>query len=241
VQGSHAWRGDSAVFDEDNLVSHAGLVPVLELAEQAGLSRLLNEHVRFVDERVKSGAANSTPKLTSIIAGMAAGADSIDDLDVIRSGGMRKDFGGIYACATLGIFLREFTHGHTRQLSAVLRRHLVALAARTPVLAGIGNRAFIDIDSVLRPVYGHAKQGASFGHTKISGKSVLRRGLSPLAVTISTPTAAPVVAGVRLRAGRAGSAKGAASMITEAINTAEDAGGRRCVVGLGGGLSLSRG
>jgi hypothetical protein len=23
VQGSHAWRGDSAVFDEDNLVSHA--------------------------------------------------------------------------------------------------------------------------------------------------------------------------------------------------------------------------
>jgi hypothetical protein len=224
VQGSHAWRGDSAVFDEDNLVSHAGLVPVLELAEQAGLSRLLNEHVRFVDERVKSGAANSTPKLTSIIAGMAAGADSIDDLDVIRSGGMRKVFGGIYACATLGIFLREFTHGHTRQLSAVLRRHLVALAARTPVLAGIGNRAFIDIDSVLRPVYGHAKQGASFGHTKISGKSVLRRGLSPLAVTISTPTAAPVVAGVRLRAGRAGSAKGAASMITEAINTAEDAG-----------------
>ena len=52
-----------------------------------GRSRLLGEHVRFVDERVKSGAANSTPKLTSIIAGMAAGADSIDDLDVIRSGG----------------------------------------------------------------------------------------------------------------------------------------------------------
>jgi hypothetical protein len=36
VQASHAWRGDSAVFDEDNLVSHAGLVPLLELAEQAG-------------------------------------------------------------------------------------------------------------------------------------------------------------------------------------------------------------
>jgi hypothetical protein len=75
------------VFDEDNLVSHAGLVPVLELAEQAGLSRLLDEHVRFSCERIKSGAANPTPKLTSIIAGMAAGADSIDDLDVIRSGG----------------------------------------------------------------------------------------------------------------------------------------------------------
>jgi hypothetical protein len=220
VQGSHAWRGDSAVFDEDNLVSHAGLVPVLELAEQAGLSHLLDEHVRFSCERIKSGAANSTAKLTAIVAGMACGADSIDDLDVIRAGGMKKLFGGVYAAATLGILLREFTHGHTRQLAAVLRRHLIGLAARTRVLEGINGRVFIDIDSLLRPVYGHAKQGASFGHTKISGKTVLRRGLSPLAVTISTEIAAPVLAAVRLRAGRAGSARGAASMLTEAINTA---------------------
>jgi hypothetical protein len=84
VQASHAWRGDSAVFDEDNLVARAGLVPLLELAEQAGLSRLLDEHVRFGCERVKSGAANSTRKLTSIIAGMAVGADSIDDLCDMR-------------------------------------------------------------------------------------------------------------------------------------------------------------
>src|SRR5215831_4469027 len=96
VQGSHAWRGGSALFDEDNLVSHAGLVPVMELAERAGLSRLLDEHVRFVDERVKSGAANSTAKLTSIIAGIAAGADSINDLDLIRAGGMKKLFSGVY-------------------------------------------------------------------------------------------------------------------------------------------------
>ncbi|MEU8264133.1 IS1380 family transposase [Micromonospora sp. NPDC048999] len=226
MQRSHGWRADGAVFDEENIVSHAGLVPVLELAERAGLSRLLDEHVRFADERVRSGAANPTPKLTSIIAGMAAGADSIDDLDVIRAGGMKKLFSGVYANSTLGIFLREFTHGHTRQLSAVLRRHLVALAAQTPVLAGIGERAFIDIDSLLRPVYGNAKQGASFGHTKIAGKTILRRGLSPLAVTICTEAAAPVLAGVRLRAGRAGSAKGAASMVTEAINTAKEAGAR---------------
>jgi hypothetical protein len=224
VQRSHDFRADGAVFDEENLVSHAGLVPVLELAEQAGLSQLLDEHVRFVEERVKSGAANPTPKLTSIIAGMAAGADSIDDLDVIRSGGTKQVFGGVYASATLGILLREFTHGHTRQLSAVLRRHLIALTGRTPVLHGIDEQAFIDIDSLLRPVYGHAKQGASFGHTKIAGKTILRRGLSPLAVTISTETAAPVVAAVRLRAGRAGSSRGAASMITEAINTATAAG-----------------
>jgi hypothetical protein len=224
VQGSHAWRADGAVFDDENLVSCAGLVPVLELAEQAGLSRLLGEHVRFVNERVKSGAANATPKLTAIIAGMAAGADTIDGLDVIRSGGMKQLFGGVYACATLGIFLREFTYGHVRQLATVLRRFLIALAQHTPVLAGIDRRCYLDIDSLLRPVYGKTKQGASFGHTKIAGKNILRRGLSPLAVTISTDAAAPVLAAVRLRAGRAGSSKGATSMIVEAINTAVAAG-----------------
>jgi hypothetical protein len=108
----------------------------------------------------------------------------------------------------------------------VLRRFLVALAGRTPLLTGITDRAYIDIDSLLRPVYGKARQGASFGHTKIQGKSILRRGLSPLAVTISTDVAAPVLAGVRLRAGKAGSARGAASMVTEAINTAIAAGAR---------------
>jgi len=80
VRLSHAWRSSTAVFDDKNLVSCAGLVPVLELAEQAGLSELLDEHVVFIDERIRSGAANPVPKLTSIIAGMLAGADSIDDL-----------------------------------------------------------------------------------------------------------------------------------------------------------------
>jgi hypothetical protein len=230
VRGSHVWAGDGAVFDETNLVSCAGLVPVLELAEQAGLSDLLDTHVRFGCERVKSGAANPTAKLTAIIAGMAAGADSVEDLDVIRAGGMKRLFGGVYASATLGILLREFTFGHTRQLGIVLRRHLLGLAERTPVLDGITTQAFVDIDSLLRPVYGHAKQGASFGHTKISGKAVLRRGLSPLATTISTPAAAPVLAGIRLRAGRAGSSKGAASMVTDAVGTARAAGATRVLV-----------
>jgi hypothetical protein len=215
------------MFDDRNLVSAAGLLPVLELAEQTGLSDLLAEHVVFNCERVRSGAANPVPKLTSIIAGLACGADCIDDLDVIRSGGMSKVFDQVYAPATLGILLREFTHGHTRQLQAVLSRHLVALSGRTPVLTGLDDQALIDIDSLLRPVYGHQKQGASFGHTKIAGKQVLRRGLSPLVTTISTPTAAPLVAGIRLRAGRAASGKGAASMLTEAVNTAKAAGATR--------------
>jgi hypothetical protein len=107
-----------------------------------------------------------------------------------------------------------FTHGHTRQLASVLRAHLVQLARHSDLLPGLAERAFIDIDSLLRPVYGHAKQGASFGHTKIAGKQVLRRGLSPLATTISTATAAPVLAGIRLRAGKAGSGRGSWSAAT---------------------------
>jgi hypothetical protein len=212
------------VFDEQNLVSCAGLVPVMALAERAGLSELVGERVAIRTTTVKSAAANPAGKVTSIVAGMAAGADCIDDLDVIRSGGMRRLFDGVYAPATLGQFLREFTHGHTLQLASVARAHLVNLVQASGLLPGIEDLVFVDIDSLLRPVYGHAKQGASFGHTKIAGRQVLRRGLSPLATTISTIQGAPVVAGIRLRAGRAGSGKGAASMVAEAIATARTAG-----------------
>jgi hypothetical protein len=90
---------------------------------------------------------NPAGKLTSIIAGMAA----------------------------LGQFLREFTHGHTLQLASVARAYLVHLAERTDLLPGIEQQAYVDIDSLLGPVYGHAKQGASFGHTKIAGKQCSAR------------------------------------------------------------------
>jgi hypothetical protein len=218
------WSRATPVFDAEHLVSCAGLVPVMALAERSGLSDLIAERVRFKTSRVKSAGTNPAGKLTSIIAGMAAGADSIDDLDVIRSGGMRRLFTGVYAPATLGQFLREFSHGHTLQLASVLRAHLVGLVEHSEVLPGIGERAFVDIDSLLRPVFGHAKQGASYGYTKIAGKQVLRKGLSPLATTISTAAGAPMLAGVRLRAGRAGSGKGAASMVRDAIRTARAAG-----------------
>jgi hypothetical protein len=221
---SHRFTAGSARFDEDNLVSHAGLVPVLGLAEQTRLPEIIAEKVSIKTSRIKSGAANPMPKLISVMAGMCSGADSIDDLEVLRAGGMPILFDGVYAPSTLGTLLREFSFGHARQLESVLREHLVALAARTELLTGIDQQAFIDIDSLLRPVYGHAKQGASYGHTKIAGKQVLRKGLSPLATTLSTPTSAPVVAGMRLRAGRTGSGKGAGRMTAQAITTARAAG-----------------
>ncbi|MFC9557967.1 IS1380 family transposase [Rhodococcus sp. NPDC056960] len=224
MKSSHTFRVDSAVFDERNLVSSAGLVPVLELAEQAGLSELIDVHVDIDSARVKSGAANPVGKLTSIIAGMCTGADVIDDMNLLRAGGMPALFDKVYAPSTLGIFLREFTFGHSLQLGAVLRRHLIALAARTPLLPGIEDRAFLDIDSLLRPVYGHAKEGASYGHAKVSGRTVLRKGLNPLVTTLSTAQAAPVVTEMRLRGGKTGSGRGAASQLRSAITTARACG-----------------
>jgi len=221
MHSSYTFTADSAVFDESNLVSAAGLVPVLELAEQTGLSQLIDEHVQLPSTRVKSGAVNPAGKLTSIIAAMACGADSIDDAGVLRAGGTPRVFGDVYAPSTLGIFLREFTFGHTKQLAAVARAHLVALAARTPLLAGADERMFVDIDSLLRPVYGKAKQGASFGHAKIASRALLRLGLSPQITTISTATAAPVIAEAQLRSGKAASGRGAASQLKQAITTAK--------------------
>lgn len=224
MQVSHGFAASSAVFDDEHLVSCAGLVPVMTLAAQTGLPELLADKICIPEPKIKSGSANPAPKLATLIAGMCVGADSIDDIDVVRSGGMKSLFGGVYAPSTVGTLLREFTFGHARQLESVLRHHLGRLCARVDLLPGADTGAFIDIDSLLRPVYGHAKQGASYGHTKIAGKQILRKGLSPLVATISTPGSAPVIAGMRLRAGKANSGKGAGRMIAQAIATARTAG-----------------
>lgn len=151
--------------------------------------------------------ANPHLKVASIVAGMAAGADSIDDLDVIRHGGMGRLFGGLRAPSTLGSFLRALSWGNVRQLEKVNRSMLGRLARHAPLLPGADTLAYVDVDSTQKRIFGPAKQGAGFGHTKIAGKSVLVRGLNALVTTISTPIAAPVVAATRLRGGTAASAR----------------------------------
>jgi len=73
---------------------------------------------------------------------------------------------------------------------------------------------------MLRRVHGKQKQGIGFGHAKVGGYNVWLRGYNPLVATLSTPLVAPVVADTRLRSGNAGSSRGAATMIAEAITTA---------------------
>jgi Transposase DDE domain group 1 len=209
-----------ATFDDPNVVSRAGLVPVMALAQRAGLDDLVAEHVRIA----RSCGVNAPVKVGCLAAGMIAGADSIDDMDLLRHGAMPALFGGVRAPSTLGSFLRAFTWGNVLQVEKVSRLLLADLARRAPLLPGQDTVAFVDIDSMQKRVYGHAKQGAAFGHTKIQGKSLLVRGLNALAATISTPLAAPVIAATRLRGGSAASCRGAASFATASVATARQAG-----------------
>jgi hypothetical protein len=216
----HSLARTYASFDDPNLVSHSGLVPVMALAQSAGLADLVAGHVRPGGEC----GVNADLKVGCLVAGMAAGADSIDGMGLLRHGAMTSLFGGVRAPSTLGSHLRSYTWGNVLQLEKAGREFLIALAAQAPLLPGAGTLAFIDIDSMQKRVYGHKKQGARFGHTKIQGKSLLVRGLNALAATISTPIAAPVIAATRLRGGNAASARGAASLVVQAIGTARDCG-----------------
>jgi hypothetical protein len=216
----HSLAKTHASFDDPHLVSHAGLVPVMALAQRAGLADLVAEQVRPGGEC----GVNAYLKVPCLVAGMAAGADSIDDMDLLRHGAMSTLFGGVRAPSTLGSHLRCYTWGNVSQLEKAARGFLIALAGQAPLLPGAETLAFIDLDSMQKRVYGHHKQGARFGHTKIQGKSLLVRGLNALAAVISTPLSAPVIAAARLRGGNAASARGAASLAARAIGTARECG-----------------
>ena len=78
-----------ASFDDPNLVSHAGLVPVMALAHRAGLGDLVAEHVRPGGEC----GVNAHLKIPCLVAGMTAAADSIDDVDLPRHGALLNQRG----------------------------------------------------------------------------------------------------------------------------------------------------
>lgn len=216
---SHELSAGCASFDDPNLVSCAGLAPVLALAERCGLGGLVAALLTLTGV----GAANAHLKVSALVAGMVAGADSIDDMDVLRHGGMGRLFVGVRAPSTLGTFLRAFTFGHVRQLDKVAARFLGNLAATVRLLPGADQVAYLDIDDTVRETHGHAKQGAGFGYSRV-------RGLNALIGTLSTPIAAPVIVATRLRKGATNSARGAARLVADALATAKLAGASGLVV-----------
>ena len=197
MQLSHARPVGSVTFDEPNLVSAAGLVPLVALAQSVGLRDLADAHLSVPGDK----GANAGVKVTSLVAGMAAGADCIDDMAILRHGGMRRIFDHPYAPSTLGSFLRAFTFGHVRQLDAVASRVLASLAGQAPIVVGIDDLALVDLDDTIVEVHGHGKQGASFGYSGV-------RGLNAIVATVTTKESAPVIVAARLRKGSANSARG---------------------------------
>ena len=206
---SHSRPVVAARFDEPNLVSAAGLVPLLRLAADAGLGRLAGELLSVPADK----GANAGGKVTALVAGMLAGADSIDDMSLLRHGAMGTLFDRVYAPSTLGSFLRAFAFGHVRQLDAVASRFLAGLAGRTPLLAGLGEGLVcVDVDDTVIEVHGYAKQGAGFGYTGV-------RGLNALLATVTAPWSAPVVIAQRLRKGSVNSARGGQRLVRDALAT----------------------
>lgn len=134
MQLKHGSATASASFDDPNLVSSAGLVPIMALAEKADLRRLAQKWLSVPTDK----GANAGLKVASLVAGMVAGADSIDDMAFLRHGGMAKLFTAIYAPSTLGSFLRKFAFGHVRQLDAVAWRFLVNLTGLTGLFTTAG-------------------------------------------------------------------------------------------------------
>jgi hypothetical protein len=122
--------------------------------------------VDLLSTRVRSGAVNPARKLTSIIAAMMRAQTGAQTASMTATccvpAAPRRLFDECMR-PLLGISLREFTFGHANQLAAVGRAHLVALGQRVALRPGFAERAFIDIDSPLRPVYGDHKRGAHSG------------------------------------------------------------------------------
>lgn len=198
-------------FDEDRLVSDAGLVLTATLADRLGLEGLVNESVWL--GYGTPGAALPGRKVMTLVSGMLAGADSIDDMNLLRAGSTGLVLSHrVMAPSTLGTFLRAFTFGHVRQLDRVLD---VALARAWEAGAGPADGPLvIDVDSFVGEVYGYEKQGAGYGYTRVYGYHPL------MAVRADTGE----VLHIRNRKGQANSQRGVERFIDELLARVDRAG-----------------
>jgi hypothetical protein len=198
-------------FDDERVVSDAGVMLVATVAQRLGIEMLAARLVRL--RRDRPGAANAGRKVMALLFAMVLGADSIDDCDVLRAGRTRRLLGGwIPAPSTLGTFLRAFTFGHVRQLDRLLGR---ALERAWAAGAGPGDgRLVVDVDSFVGEVCGYQKQGAAYGYTRVFGYHPI------LATRADTREALHI----RLRKGSANTQKGIKRFCEELIARVERAG-----------------
>ena len=150
-------------FDDGSLVADAGLLLAGTVMDRLGLEGLIDAAVRPPASGRGSGA-----KALSVAASMLAGGSFIDDADRLRAGsaGSVLPF-RVSAPSTLGTWLRSFTWGHVRQLDRACE---LALARAWSVgAAPQRSEMTVDLDSTVCEVFGAAKGGAAYGHTKVLG------------------------------------------------------------------------
>ena len=203
--------GVRVCFDDERVVSGAGIALVATLAGRLGIEVLAGRLVRLRHDR--PGAANAGRKVMALVFAMVLGADSIDDADVLRAGRTRRLLGGwLPAPSTLGTFLRAFTFGHVRQLDALLGQ---ALERAWKAGAGPGDgRLVVDVDSFVGEVCGRLKQGASYGYTHLLGYHPILATRADTRETLH----------IRLRKGSANTQKGIKRFCEELLARVERAG-----------------
>ena len=224
MQVSHTPHHLDIAFDDSNLVAHAGLALSSQLAARLEVRKLIRQRLHLSSG--VPGAAHADLKAMTLISALLAGADCIDDVDLLRSGATEQVIGQwVAAPSTIGTFLRAFTWGHARQLDAV-SGELLARAWKAG--AGPGDAPFtFDIDSTICETYGTQKQGGSkFTYTKTRGYHPLLAvgAASPAGAGTGTGTGTGDILHGRLRGGPANSGRGAGSFVTETISRIRAAG-----------------
>jgi Transposase DDE domain group 1 len=206
----HSPAGLVVVFDDDHAVANAGLLLPATLAHRLGIEAVVDQ---LVDLGERPGAHRPGRKVLTLLHAIIAGADCIDDADVLRTGSTAAVLGHrVMAPSTLGTFLRGFTFGHVRQLDRVAET-LMGRAWAAGAGPGDGPMT-IDVDSTICEVHGHHKGGAAFGYTRVLGYHPL----------LATRADTGEVLHVRQRTGRAASGRGAERFINETAGRVRRAG-----------------
>ena len=203
-------------FDDHRAVAHAGLLLPATLAVRLGLEAAANE---VVDLRGLPAYFQPGAKIMTLLHALLAGADCIDDADMLRSGATAAVLGHrVLAPSTLGTFLRSFTFGHVRQLD---RLSEMMLTRAWGLGAGPGEDELIaDLDSTICQVHGNAKQGAAYGYTKVLGYHPL----------LATRADSGEILHIRMRKGSANTGRGAPRMVDELVGRVRRAGARGRIV-----------
>lgn len=229
MQCNEKFASLSEQFDDDRIIPASGLVEVMELARRAGLAEAVDEHVRMTGQ----GAANAAAKVLTLVAAMCVGVDSIEAVDVVRSGATRRLFSRVYAPSTIGTFLRAMTAESAAGLAAAAVQSLVGLAQVGQVMVPARDRSgrsdpaipdttsstsrsgaaltMLDIDDTVLPVGSGNKENVGFTYARCMG-------LAAHLLTVSRTGSRPLIVASELRPGAAsGKPGGAAELLTPAL------------------------